>query len=106
MMGKLTSKPETHFAMKLHTLANVIVYLCVPISQGYRSMTLLATQEQFGRHRFSLDKPTIQSGLGIIWKLIYHLPCYSSLKEIVYLNCSVYPMGYCRDTLCFSNEKL
>ena len=30
-------------------------------------MTRLATQEQFGRQRFSLDKPTIQSGLGIIY---------------------------------------
>jgi hypothetical protein len=30
-------------------------------------MTLLSTQEQFGKQRFSLDNPTIQSGLGIIY---------------------------------------
>ena len=40
--------------------------LSVPKSHGYKSMTLLSTQEQLGKHRFSLDSPTIQSGLGII----------------------------------------
>jgi hypothetical protein len=50
--------------MVLHTYEQK--YLCEPMSQGYRSMTLLATQEQFGKQRFSFDRPTIQSGLGII----------------------------------------
>ena len=40
--------------------------LSVPKSHGYKSMTLLSTQEQLGKHRFSFDNPTIQSGLGII----------------------------------------
>ena len=57
-------------------------YLSVPMSQGYKSITLLSTQEQLGKHRFSLERPTIQSGLGIIWNDKIMMPNSWSENEI------------------------
>ena len=48
----------------------LIVYLSTPASAGYKSIVLWSVHEPFGRHRFSFDTPTIQSGLGIIY---YHM---------------------------------
>ena len=66
---------------KLNLNKNICTYLSVPISQGYKSITRLSTQEQLARHRFSLESPTIQSGLGIIFKKIYNY--FFSLKTSI-----------------------